>query len=133
MWQRRQGFREGLGQLHSSIEHIGDHASLYLEGCIEFSEMDPNCQLEFHSVIGPKYASIELFYDYHMSGETKAEAIERLNGWLLDDFRYAGVRQWWAQVGRDTYSRDFGSRVDALIQEVLKQPPATRFELKAGF
>lgn len=133
MWQRRQGFREGLGQLLRSVERIGDHAALYREGCLEFSELDPERQLEFHSVIAPKYASIELFYDYHKSGETKVEAIERLNGWILDDFRYAGVREWWTQVGRDSFSRDFGRIVDALVEDVLEQPPASRFELRAGF
>ncbi len=132
-WQRRQGFREGLGQLLDSVARIGDHAPLYQQGCLDFAGLDPSEQLEFHSVIGPKYASIELFYDYHASGETKPEAIERLNGWILDDFRYAGVRQWWDAVGRDTYSRDFGREVDALIEDSLNEPPSTTFELKAGY
>ncbi len=131
--QRRQGFRDGLTELLRSTDRIGDYAPLYNRGCADFQGLDEDERLQFHTVIARKYAAIELFHDFHKSGDTKIEAIERLNGWVLDDFRGAGVRQWWDAVGRDTYSRDFSREIDRLVRELIQQPPETDFQRTGGF
>ncbi|MGR8948210.1 MAG: hypothetical protein ACU84Q_09205 [Gammaproteobacteria bacterium] len=120
-WQKRQGFRDALKALTDSVERIGDNSDIYNKGRHDFLALNEDERVKFHSLIMNKYAAFELFYDFHKSDDVKIEAIDGVSRWMRSDFTNAGVRDWWDNIGRETYSKDFSLEVEKVIKDVTAE------------
>jgi hypothetical protein len=113
----RQGFKDAVTNLKDSLVRLGENANLWNRGCASYSNLDEDDKLRFHCVIAERYGAFELFYDYHKSRNVKIEAIHGINRWMREDFATLGVRTWWEERGRETYSYDFGAIVDEVVAD----------------
>ena len=120
-WQKRQGFRDALKMLAEAIAPIGENSAFYNRGCDRYDELDEDERLQFHVLITNKYAAFELFFDFHKSQDIKDEAIDGAKRWMRSDFARPGVRAWWDDVGRQTFSVDFHAEVDKAVEEVVTE------------
>lgn len=118
-WQQRQGFRDAVSNLKDAIARICPNAKLYNSGCANYHGLSEDYQLHFRALMTEKYAAFELFYDFHSSGDVKIDSVAGINRWMKSDFTKQGVRDWWEDIGRETFSYDFGEIVDLLVAEII--------------
>ena len=90
---------------------------IYLRGAEGFDGLDEVEQYRFHLTKLEVVGAIEIVLDRGGSNMIKPETANAAKRWLARELQGAGTRAWWNQMGRASFSDDFGAEVDRLFSQ----------------
>jgi hypothetical protein len=112
--------------IQSSYNQVGDlflrDVALVSKGLEDLSKLDSEERLAFIVIFHLYFGHTELVHSYDEKGVLDQNTLNRCYGSLRAYSQLHGVRQWWAEFGSQTFSKEFVLFVES---NGMKPPDAT--------
>ena len=112
-----EGFIDRLGGWWASMRSDPELLSILLKGDSGFRTLTELEKRRYHYSRLEMFAYFEAALEHGKSRGMKQETLDAVIHAIQYELREDGARDWWHEMGRQIFAKDFSGKVDSLIQQ----------------